>query len=155
MVHALIAEFERGRELELRIGAHVLDVGREQPLDQIEPAGFEVGEPHGGIDDRQIDDAVDMDIVLVPVIGEFLDHDAVLLHALDEFVGAGANGFSPNLSPASFAALGETIMPARSVSCAISGENGAFRLRRIVSGSTTSTVSIAPSFRLAERARSW
>ena len=36
-------------------------------------------------------------------------------------------------------------MPARSVSCAISGENGALSRSRIVSGSTTSTLSICDS----------
>ena len=49
-------------------------------------------------------------------------------------------GFAPNLSPASCAALGETIIPARSASCARSGANGADRLSRTVIGSTTSTV---------------
>ena len=38
-----------------------------------------------------------------------------------------------------------TIMPARSVSCAISGENGALSRSRIVSGSATSTLSICDS----------
>ena len=136
---AQIAELGRGRELELGIGAHVLDIGREHALDQVEPARFQIGEPHRGIDDRQIHDAVDMDVVLVPVVGELLEHDAVLLHALDEIVGPAQTGCSPNLSPASFAAFGETIMPARSVSCAISGENGVFNTSLMVRGSTTST----------------
>ena len=87
----LIAELERRGELEPRIAAHVLDVGREQTLDQIEAAGLQIGEPHGRIDDRQIDEAVDVDVVLVPIVGEFFEHDAVLLHALDELVGAGAH----------------------------------------------------------------
>ena len=34
-------------------------------------------------------------------------------------------GLVPKFSPAAFAALGDTIMPARSVSIASSGENGA------------------------------
>ncbi len=38
-----------------------------------------------------------MDVVLVPVVGEFLEHHAVLLHAFDEFVGAGANRTQPEL----------------------------------------------------------
>ena len=38
-----------------------------------------------------------MDIVLVPVIGEFLEHDPILLHAFDEFVGAGTNRMQPEL----------------------------------------------------------
>ena len=52
---------------------------------------MQIGEPHGRIDDRQIDEAVDVDVVLVPIVGEFFEHDAVLLHALDELVGAGAH----------------------------------------------------------------
>ena len=64
-----------------------------------------------------------MDVVLVPVIGEFLEHDAILLHAFDEFIGPGANRMQSELVAfASFAALGETIIPARSVSWAINGE---------------------------------
>ena len=95
--HALIAELDRGRQLELRIGAHVLDVGREHALDQVESAGFQIGEPHRGVDDRQEHDAVDEDVVLVPVVGEFLEHDAVLLHALDELVGTGADRMQAEL----------------------------------------------------------
>ena len=48
-------------------------------------------------------------------------------------------GAVPNLSPDLVAAAGDTGMPARSASCAVSGENGALRRRRTVSGSTTST----------------
>src|ERR1044072_3341958 len=54
-------------------------------------------------------------------------------------------GLRPKRSPASLAALGDTIMPARSVSCAINGEKGFFRFSLMVSGSTTSIVSIAAS----------
>ena len=49
-------------------------------------------------------------------------------------------GAVPNLSPAACAALGETIMPARSVSWASKGENGEERFRRTVWASTTSTL---------------
>ncbi len=38
-----------------------------------------------------------MDIGRVPVAGELLDHDAVLLHALDELEGAGAYGLETEL----------------------------------------------------------
>ena len=48
-------------------------------------------------------------------------------------------GAVPNLSLSFWAAAGETGMPARSASCAVSGENGALRRSRTVSGSTTST----------------
>jgi len=55
------------------------------------PPDLRLASRTGGVDDRQIDDAVDMDVGLVPVVREFLDHDAVLLHALDELVGPGAD----------------------------------------------------------------
>ena len=106
------------------------------------PPDLRLASRTAGIDDRQIDDAVDVDVVLVPVVGEFLDHDAVLLHALDETVWSAQTRRSPNLSPASLAACGATIMPARSVSCAISGAYGVLRTMRMVSGSTMSTWSI-------------
>ena len=59
--------------------------------------------------------------------------------------GPAHTGLAPNLSPAACAAFGETIMPARSASCASSGENGADRLRRTVVGSTTSTLATGAS----------
>ena len=90
-VHALIAELECGRELEVFVGAHVLDIGRQHALDQVEAAGFQIGEPHGGVDNRQEHDAVDVDVVLVPVVFEFFEDDAVLRHAFDEFIGTGAD----------------------------------------------------------------
>ncbi len=49
------------------------------------------------------------------------------------------------MSPASFAAFGETIMPARSVSWAISGEKGCLSTSLMVRGSTTSTWSTVAS----------
>src|SRR6266567_7642067 len=54
-------------------------------------------------------------------------------------------GLAPNLSPSACAALGETIMPARSASCASNGENGADRFRRTVAASITSTVDTGAS----------
>src|SRR5437762_2976197 len=39
--------------------------------------------------------------------------------------GPAQTGFAPNLSPSACAALGDTIMPARSASCASSGEHDA------------------------------
>jgi hypothetical protein len=59
--------------------------------------------------------------------------------------GPEQTGWAPNLSPSAFAALGDTIIPARSASCASSGENGADRFSRTVIGSTTSTVATGAS----------
>ncbi len=49
-------------------------------------------------------------------------------------------GWLLKFSPDALAALGETIIPARSASAASNGENGASRLSRTVPGSTTSTL---------------
>ncbi len=57
--------------------------------------------------------------------------------------GPAHTGAVANLSPSACAALGETIMPARSVNCASKGANGVLRLIFTVSGSTTSTLSMA------------
>ena len=59
--------------------------------------------------------------------------------------GPAQTGLRPNLSPASFAALGLRIMPARSASWAISGENGFLSSSRTVVASATSTLSTAAS----------
>ena len=74
-------------------------------LDQVKRAGFEIGETHRGIDDRQEHDAIDVDVVLVPVVREFLEHDAVLLHALDELVGPGADRMQAELVAGLFRGL--------------------------------------------------
>ena len=87
----MVAELERGCEFKRLVFAYALDVGRKHALDQVKCAGFEIGEADGGIDDRQEHDAIDVDVVLVPVISELLEHDAILLHALDKFVWAGAD----------------------------------------------------------------
>jgi len=86
LVDAHITEAERGRELELGVRAHILDIGRKHPLDQIEAAALEIGDTHRVLHDRQIDNSIDMDVVLVPVIGEFLADDPTLRHAFDELV---------------------------------------------------------------------
>ena len=100
-----------------------------------------------------IDDPVEMDVGLVPVVGEALEHDAVLRTRSTNLNGPEHTGLAPNLSPAAFAAFGDTIMPARSASCASSGENGAVRLSRTVSGSTTSTLVDRGELAAAVRAR--
>ncbi len=88
------------------MGPLALDVGGEHALDQIEAARPEVREPHGAIDDRQVGDLVDEDFILVPIVGEFLDHDAILLDALDELVGAGAHRMQTELVARRFGRLG-------------------------------------------------
>ena len=47
-----------------------------------------------------------MDVVLVPVVGELLDHDAVLLDPLDELVGTGADRLQAELVAGGFGGLG-------------------------------------------------
>src|SRR5262245_42114878 len=100
------AERHRLPELELRRLAHRLDVGRQHALHDVEAARAQVREPHRAVDDRQVGDAVDEGAALVPVVGEALDDDAVLLHALDELVGAGAHRVQAELVAGRFGRLG-------------------------------------------------
>ena len=82
---------EPGVALQLR------HVRRGEPLDEVELSRAEVGEAHGGVDDGQIDDAVEMDALLVPVVGEALQHDAILRDALDELERARAHRLGAEL----------------------------------------------------------
>jgi hypothetical protein len=79
-----------GRELETGVFAHGFDVGRSN-FGQVEPARLQIGESHRRVRDRQIDDAVELDSVLFPVIGKALEDNAVLCDALDESERARAN----------------------------------------------------------------
>src|SRR5215468_8812703 len=73
-------EAQRHRLAELELGrlAHRLDVGRQHALHDVEAARAQVRQPHRAVDDRQVGDAVDEGAILVPVVGEPLDHDAIL-----------------------------------------------------------------------------
>ena len=59
---------------------------------------MQIGEAHGRVDDRQKNDAIEMDRALVPVIRETVEHDAVLRHPLGEFIGAGADRMGAELT---------------------------------------------------------
>ena len=56
--------------------------------------------------------------------------------------GPTQTGFVANLSPSASIALGDRIIPARSASWAVSGENGAFRCRTTVFAPLASTEAI-------------
>ena len=143
---ALVADLDLGGELELGIGLDLLEVGRQRALDQVEAARLEVGKAHRRFHDRPEHDPIDVDIGRVPIVGELLQHDAILLHALDELEGTGANRLQAELVAGFLAiALGLRIMPARSASWAISGEKGFFSCSRTVAASATSTLSTAAS----------
>jgi hypothetical protein len=60
-------------------------------LHQVEPARLQISKSHGRVRNRQIDDPVDLDLVVVPIVGEALDDDAILSDPLNEFEWAGAN----------------------------------------------------------------
>ena len=100
------ADRHRLAEAKLGVVAHRLDVGRQHPLDHVERARAQVGQPHRRVDDRQVGDLVDEDFVLVPVVRELLDHDAVLLDPLDEPVGPGADRLQRELVARCFGRLG-------------------------------------------------
>ena len=92
-------------------------------LDQVETAGLQVGEPHRQVGDRQKHDPVEMNGILIPIIGKAVQHDAVLRHPLDEFVWSGTDRVGRERRRRR-RAFGDTIMPARSLSAASSGAKG-------------------------------
>jgi hypothetical protein len=94
---ALVADLRDLRDLEARVALEAGNVGRRGPLDEVELARLQVGEPDGAVDDRQIDDAVDVDLALVPVVRIALDDDAVLRNALDEAERSRADGIGAEL----------------------------------------------------------
>src|SRR4030095_3681097 len=90
---ALVADLGDRRNLEARVALEGRNVRSCHALDEVELAGLKIREPHRRIDNRQIDDPVDMDLALVPVIRVALDDDLVLRDALDEAERARAYGF--------------------------------------------------------------
>jgi len=64
-VDALVAELDDLRDLEAAVALQGGNVGGRHALDEIELAGAQVGEAHGRVDDRQVDDALEMDAALV------------------------------------------------------------------------------------------
>src|SRR3546814_9521426 len=85
---ALVAEPDRLRVLQIGIGLHPGGIGGRQTLQHVEIAGAQVGEPDGGVRNRQEDHLVEVIGVSIPILGKTLQDDAVLRHPLDELVGA-------------------------------------------------------------------
>jgi hypothetical protein len=115
-------------------------VRRREALDEVELAGAQVREAHRRIDDRRVDDPVEVDPALVPIVRKRSSTIRSCAIRSTKRNGPEHTGFVPNFSPAASAAFGDTIIPARSVSTASSGANGEARLMRTVEGSTTSTL---------------
>ena len=85
-----VAEAAGGGELELGVLRHRLGVGWHD-IGDFDGAGLEIGQTHGAVDHRAIDHPVEMDVPLVPIVGEAVERDVVLRDALGEFEGAGAD----------------------------------------------------------------
>src|SRR3546814_19140072 len=83
----LVAEADDVGELQVGIALDRRDVGRRQPLQQVEVAGLQVSEPYGGIGNGAVDHLVEVILAGVPMLLEALEDDPVLLHALDEQIG--------------------------------------------------------------------
>ncbi len=67
------------------------------PLDEVELPRLQVGESNGRVHDRQINDLVDEDLALVPVVRIPLEDDAILRDALGEAERPGAHRFGAEL----------------------------------------------------------
>src|SRR3546814_5985748 len=74
----LVAEADDVGELQVGIALDRRDVGRRQPLQQVEVAGLQVGEPYGGIGNGAVDHLVEVILAGVPMLLEALEDDPVL-----------------------------------------------------------------------------
>src|SRR4029077_4768441 len=81
-VDALVTDLDDARDLEAVVALQVGHVGSGEALDEVELARAQVREAHRRIDDRLVDDAVEVDLALVPVTRIPLEDDAVLRDAL-------------------------------------------------------------------------
>ena len=104
--HSLVAELGNDGEFEIVVGPDGGDVGRQSALDQIEISRLKIGEAHGGVLDRPVDDLIDVHVVGIPVILEPLHDDAILLDALDETIRPGAHRLVAELVAELFGRLG-------------------------------------------------
>jgi len=68
------------------------EIRRRDALDHLQIAGSQVRQPRGRVGDGHELDPVDVDVALVPVVGEPLADDLALGHSLDELEGPGAHG---------------------------------------------------------------
>src|SRR6185503_10479893 len=102
---ALVADLDDLRDLEAAVATQARDVRRADALDEIELPGAQVREAHRRIDDRQVDDAVEMDVALVPVLRKALEHDPVLRDPLDEAERPGAHRLRAELLSGGFGGL--------------------------------------------------
>ena len=90
--NALVADLGDLRDLEPFIALQLSQVGAGEALDEVELPGAQIREAHRRIGNRQIHDAIEMDVALVPVVGEAFEHDPVLRDALDKTERARAHG---------------------------------------------------------------
>src|SRR6266568_8399877 len=74
-----------------------VEIGRQHALDEIELPGLEIGEAHAGVGNGEEGDALEIVAAVVPIIGEFVENDAILDDPLGEFIGAGADRFGAEL----------------------------------------------------------
>src|SRR5712664_1460449 len=82
--HAGVAEAGHARHLEAPFLLQVHRVGRGHQVHDVDVARAQVGEANVVVGDDAEHDAVEVGLAGIEVVGRFLEHDAVLRHALDE-----------------------------------------------------------------------
>jgi hypothetical protein len=96
---ALIAEIRGALDLQALVALRRFHIGWRQALQHVELAGAQVGKADGGVGNGAVDDTVELVLVGFPVPLELVEHDAVVLDALDELVGAGADRLGRDVGP--------------------------------------------------------
>ncbi len=87
---------------QLAVALDGFHIGWRNTLDDVQVAGAQVGQAHRGVRNRQEYDFVEVIRLFIPIVVEMLQHDSILLHALDKFVRAGADRVGGELALRSF-----------------------------------------------------
>src|ERR1700694_4593842 len=95
--NALIADFGDPGDLAAGVVLERGYVGAGHAFDDVELSRAQIGETHRRIDDREINDPVEMNLALVPVVRVALEHALVLRDAFDEAERSRAYGLGAEL----------------------------------------------------------
>ena len=125
-VDAVVAQALADRELQVGIALRGGDIRWQDLLGEVDAAGLQVRHPDRGVRQGAVHDAIEMVVGLSQYRGKRFNTMLSWATRLSNSYGPAQTGCAPKLAPAASAALGETIIPARSASMLKSGANGPF-----------------------------
>ena len=105
-VDTRVTERHGGRDLETLIPCDARHVGGRNLFNKVESAGKQICHSHGRVGHDSIDDASDMDPILIPIIRKPFERDVVLCNALHQTVRASADRLRAELVAGCLCRLG-------------------------------------------------